>query len=58
MACVCALDGRRHLTASAAAPAAAAEAEALGVHVAEQLLARGAAELMASERQARAVEAP
>ena len=29
-----------------------------GVRVAEELLARGAGELMASERQARAVEAP
>jgi len=38
MACVCALDGSRHL--------------------AEELLGRGAGELMASERQARAVEAP
>jgi hydroxymethylbilane synthase len=58
MACVCALDGSRHLTASATAPAAAAEAEPLGVRVAEELLGLGAGELMASERQARAVEAP
>ena len=58
MACVCALDGSRHLTASATALAAAAEAEPLGVRVAEELLGRGAGELMASERQARAVEAP
>src|SRR6516162_4045455 len=58
MACVCALDGSRHLTATASAPAAAAEAEPLGVRVAEELLGRGAGELMASERQARAVEAP
>src|SRR6516165_417264 len=58
MACVCALDGSRHLTANASAPAAAAEAEPLGVRVAEELLGRGAGELMASERQARAVEAP
>jgi hydroxymethylbilane synthase len=57
-ACVCALDGTRHLAARAEAPAAEAEAEALGVRVAEELLARGAGELMASERQARTVEAP
>ena len=58
MACVCALDGSRHLTARGEAPAAAAEAEALGVRVAEELLARGAGELMASEREAHTVEAP
>jgi len=58
MACVCALDGTRHLSARAAAPAALSGAEVLGVRVAEELLARGAGELMASERQARAVEAP
>jgi hydroxymethylbilane synthase len=58
MACVCALDGTRHLAARAESPAAPASAEALGVRVAEELLARGAGELMASERQARAVEAP
>jgi hydroxymethylbilane synthase len=57
-ACVCALDGTRHLMARAEAPAARAEAEALGVRLAEELLARGAGELMASEREARAVEAP
>jgi hydroxymethylbilane synthase len=58
MACVCTLDGTRHLTARAAAPAAPASAEALGVRLAEELLARGAGELMASEREARTVEAP
>ena len=58
MACVCALDGSRHLTASATAPAAAAEAVPLGVRVAEELLGRGAGELISSEREARAVEAP
>jgi len=57
-ACVCALDGTRHLSARGEARATCAEAEALGVRVAEELLTRGAAELMASERQARAVEAP
>ena len=58
MASVCALDGTRHLAARAESPAAPASAEALGVRVAEELLARGAGELMASERQARAEEAP
>ena len=58
MASVCALDGTRHLAARAESPAAPASAEALGVRVAEALLARGAGVLMASERQARAVEAP
>ena len=58
MATVCALDGSRHLAARAESPAAREEAEALGVRVAEELLARTAGELMASERQARAVEAP
>jgi hydroxymethylbilane synthase len=55
-ACVCSLDGTRHLAAQAHAPAV--EAEALGQRVAEQLLARGAAALMAQERAARAVEEP
>jgi hydroxymethylbilane synthase len=57
-ACVCALDGTRYLAARTQAPAAPAEAQALGVRLAEELLARGAAELMASERRARAVEEP
>ncbi len=57
-ACVCALDGSRHLTAQARAPATAAEAQALGVRVAEDLLRRGAGELMEKERAARTVEAP
>jgi hydroxymethylbilane synthase len=55
-ACVCSLDGTRHLAAQARAPAG--EADALGTRVAEQLLARGAAALMAQERAARAVEEP
>ena len=55
-ACVCSLDGTRHLAAQARAPAG--EADALGQRVAEQLLARGAAALMAQERAARAVEEP
>ena len=55
-ACVCALDGTRHLAAQAHAPAR--EAVALGQRLAEQLLARGAAALMAQERAAHAVEEP
>jgi hydroxymethylbilane synthase len=55
---VCALDGRRHLSARSQGPATITEAEALGVRVADELLAHGAGELMASERQARAVEEP
>jgi hydroxymethylbilane synthase len=66
-ACVCALDGSRALSARGTAPAgvagtvAAAEAAALGRRLAEELLARGAGELIAQERAARAessVEAP
>jgi hydroxymethylbilane synthase len=55
-ACVCALDGTRQLAAQAEAPVD--EADALGRRVAEQLLALGAAALMAQERAARAVEEP
>jgi hydroxymethylbilane synthase len=58
MACICALDGARQLSARGQAPAADAAAEALGVRIAEELLARGAADLMEKERQARAVEPP
>ncbi len=63
-ACVCALDGSRHLSARGTAAATSAagvapeEAVALGTRVAEELLARGAGELIAHERNARAVEAP
>jgi hydroxymethylbilane synthase len=61
---VCALDGSRHLSArgsAAAAPAAALTAEdaaALGIRVAEELLGRGAGELIAAQREARAVDEP
>ena len=55
-ACVCSLDGTRHLAAQAHAPAG--EAVRLGKRLAEQLLARGAAALMAQERAAHAVEEP
>ena len=58
MARVCALDGTRHLSARSEAVAEPAEAEALGVRVAEELLANGAGELMQQERAARAVEPP
>lgn len=63
-ACVCALDGSRHLSARGTAAATSAagvapeEAVALGTRVAEELLTRGAGELIAHERNARAVEAP
>jgi hydroxymethylbilane synthase len=66
-ACVCALDGSRTVSAHGATqtpgagPAALAEAAALGRRLAEDLLARGAAELITQERAARvvpAVEAP
>jgi len=58
MACICALDGARQLSARGRAPAGDAAAQALGVRIAEELLARGAADLMAKEREARAVEPP
>jgi len=58
MARVCALDGTRHLSARSEAVAEPAEAQALGVRVAEELLANGAGELMQQERAARAVEPP
>jgi hydroxymethylbilane synthase len=62
-ACVCALDGSRHLSARGTAAAAAAglapqDAVALGTRVADELLARGAGELIAQQRTARAVEEP
>jgi len=63
-AAVCALDGSRELRASgtAAAPAGAAltaaDAEVLGKRIADQLLAAGAAELIAHERSTLAVTAP
>jgi hydroxymethylbilane synthase len=57
-ASVCALDGARHLSARGQAPAAPGEAAALGTRIAEELLGRGAGELIAREREARAVEEP
>lgn len=58
MASVCALDGTRQLSAQSRAPATAAEAPALGIRVAQELLAAGAAELMEKERAARSVDPP
>ena len=63
-ASVCALDGSRHLSARGAVTAASGaqlsteDAVALGERVADELLARGAAELIAREREAHAVEEP
>ena len=62
-ACVCALDGSRAVSVRGSAPAAGAaasalaEAAALGRRLAEELLARGAGELITQERAARAVPA-
>ncbi len=49
-ATVCALDGSRHLSAGGEAGATAAEARTLGERVAQQLLAQGAASLIAELR--------
>ena len=49
-AAVCALDGSRLLSASGDAAATAAEAAALGVRLATELIANGASGLIASER--------
>jgi len=57
-ASVCALDGSRHLSARGEAPASSGEAAALGACVAEELIGRGAGELIAHERAARTVEEP
>jgi hydroxymethylbilane synthase len=63
-ASVCALDGARQLSARGVASATAGaqlspeDAVALGERIADELLARGAADLIAREREARAVEEP
>ena len=57
-ACVCALDGSRHLSVRGQMPASAVAGEALGVRLAEELLARGAGELIASERGSHTVAEP
>jgi hydroxymethylbilane synthase len=55
---VCSLDGRQLLAAEGSGPAEPAAAAALGRRLADELLARGAAVLIAAERGARAAEAP
>ncbi len=50
---VCALDGSEWLSARGEVEASVAQAAALGVRVAEELLAKGAARLIASERESR-----
>jgi len=63
-ASVCALDGSQHLSARGVASATSGaqlspeDAVALGERIADELLARGAAALIAREREARAVEEP
>jgi len=57
-ASVCTLDGVRCVSARGEAPALPSAAAALGQRIAEELLARGANELIAAERGARAVEQP
>ncbi len=57
-ASVCTLDGTRQLSAQGAGPASIADAIALGQRVADELLARGAGELIAHERARLTVAAP
>jgi hydroxymethylbilane synthase len=57
-ASVCALDGSAYLSAQATAPASVSDAVALGERVAEDLLERGAGELIARERGRFTVEEP
>lgn len=63
-ASVCTLDGSQHLSARGVATATSGaqlspeDAVALGERIADELLARGAAALIARERDARAVEEP
>jgi len=57
-ASLCTLDGARRLSARGQAAARLEEAIGLGERLADELLADGAAELVAAERQARAVEEP
>ena len=58
-AVVCALDGSECLSANGEADTTVEQAAALGARVAEELLAKGAARLIAQERQARqAAEGP
>jgi hydroxymethylbilane synthase len=55
---VCALDGSKWLTAHGQIEAGLEHAITLGQRVADELLAKGAARLIAQERQSRAVEEP
>jgi hydroxymethylbilane synthase len=57
-ASVCALDGTRALAVHGTAPATLAAASELGARLADELLAAGAAGLIAAERAARSVDAP
>lgn len=56
-AAVCALDGTRMLRASSHSAATVADAVSLGQRVADDLLAQGAADLIANERTARSLSA-
>jgi hydroxymethylbilane synthase len=56
-AAVCSLDGSKLLRAHSEIPATTANAVALGQRVAENLLAQGAADLIANERTARSLSA-
>ena len=55
---VCALDGSRELSGQATAPASIADAQALGERLADTLLAQGAGELIARERDQLGMQAP
>lgn len=55
---VCAQDGTRHLAARGEAPALPHEAAALGQRIAQELLERGASELIGQQREAPRVEEP
>ena len=57
-ASVCALDGRQSVSAQGAAPATLEEAVALGERVGRELLARGAASIIAARRETLPVEEP
>ncbi|HXW75275.1 MAG TPA: hydroxymethylbilane synthase [Steroidobacteraceae bacterium] len=57
-ASVCAQDGTQYLAARGEAPALAHEAVALGQRIAQELLERGAGELIGQQRAAREVEEP
>jgi porphobilinogen deaminase len=58
MATVCTTDGTRALSARGDAAATREEASALGTRLAQELLERGAAELIGELRGVQAVEEP